>query len=135
MRTLSIIDLVEAERVIEAATRAAAAEGLAVHVAVCDAVGQLVAYRRMDGANPVSGEIAQAKAFAAAGTRAATTALAPKTIPGEPGWGLQHMAGGRLTTLGGGVPIRVDGTVIGAVGVSGASVAQDIALAEAAAAG
>jgi uncharacterized protein GlcG (DUF336 family) len=132
MRQVALLDLGEAERLARAAMAAAAKAGLAVHVAVCDGTGALLLYLRMDGANAVSGEIAQAKAFTAAGTGADTADLAPRTLPGEPGWGLQHVAAGRLTTLAGGVVLRSDGAVIGGLGISGASVAQDAVLAEAA---
>lgn len=132
MRQIVSIDLSEAERLADAAMARARSEGIAVHIAVCDAAGALIHYRRMDGANGVSGEIAMAKAFTSAGTGAATADLGARTVPGEPGWGLQHMCGGRLTSLGGGLPIRVDGKLAGAIGVSGGSVAQDIDVAKAA---
>jgi uncharacterized protein GlcG (DUF336 family) len=132
MRNALLLDLSDAKRLARSAMAAAAEAGLAVHVAVCDATGALLLYLRMDGANAVSGEIAQAKALTAAGTGADTADLAPRTLPGEPGWGLQHLASGRLTTLAGGVVLRSDGVVIGGLGISGASVAQDAALAEAA---
>jgi len=129
MRQIVSIDLGEADRLANAAMAAARAEGIAIHIAICDASGALIRYSKMDGANGVSGEIAMAKAFTSAGTGVATADLAPRTVPGEPGWGLHHMCGSRLTSLGGGLPVHMDGHLAGAIGVSGGTVAQDISVA------
>ncbi|MEM7613473.1 MAG: heme-binding protein [Pseudomonadota bacterium] len=133
MRRLGTLDLADAEQLADEATRLAEAEAVAIHIAVCDAAGHLILYKKHDRANVISGDIAIAKAFTSAGTGAATGDLTARTLPGEPGWGLQHMASGRLTTLGGGVALRHNDQVIGALGVSGGSVAQDVAIATAAA--
>jgi uncharacterized protein GlcG (DUF336 family) len=93
----------------------------------------LICYRKMDGANFISSGIAIAKAMSAAGARVETEVLAPRTLPGEPGWGLQHMAGGQFTTLAGGIPIRFEGDVVGGIGISGASIAVDASIAQRAA--
>ena len=119
------IDAAEAGRVIRAAVAKARELGVPQNVAVADAAGHLVAFHRMDGAKFLSVEIALAKAFTAAGLRADTAGLAPRTVPGGPGFGIQHLHAGRLTTLAGGVPIEREGQVIGAVGVSSGTTEQD----------
>lgn len=128
------IDADEAGRVIGAAVAKAHEMGVPQNVAVADAAGYLVAFHRMDGAKFLSIEIALAKAFTAAGLRAETAGLAPRTVPGGPGFGIQHLHAGRLTTLAGGVPIERDGHVIGAVGVSSGTTEQDQIVARAGAA-
>jgi uncharacterized protein GlcG (DUF336 family) len=126
------IDSATAEAVIADAAAAAAAMGVPQNVAVVDDAGHLVAFRRMDGAKFFSIEIAMAKAFTAAGARKPTAEIGPATQPGAPGFGAQALLGGRFTTLPGGMPLVVDGAVIGAVGVSSGTTAEDQAVAEAA---
>lgn len=134
MHTISNIGCDEAEAVITAAAREAAQIGVPQNIAIVDAAGHLVAFRRMDGAKFTSIEIALAKAFTAAGTLVETRAIGPKTLPGEPGFGIQNMHGGRFTTLAGGMPLRAGTQVVGAIGVSSGSTAQDQQVAEAGAA-
>ncbi|MEX2375094.1 MAG: heme-binding protein [Dehalococcoidia bacterium] len=135
MLTKTAIDLATAELVIEAGTRRAIEMGVPQNLAVVDEAGHLVAFRRMDGAKFFSIEIAMAKAFTAAGARKATRDIAPATQPGEGGFGAQNLHTGRFTTLGGGIPLTTaNGVVVGAIGVSSGSVAEDQAVAEAAAA-
>jgi uncharacterized protein GlcG (DUF336 family) len=128
------IDLHTAEQVIDAASERAAEMGIPQNIAVVDNAGHLVAFRRMDGAKFFSIEIALAKAYTAAGARKATNDRGPATQPGEGGFGAQNLHGGRFTTLPGGVPLTVEGAVVGAVGVSSGTVAEDRIVAEAAAA-
>jgi uncharacterized protein GlcG (DUF336 family) len=131
MRRVLHIGSAEAERVIAAAVARADAMGVPQNIAVVDAAGHLVAFRRMDGAKFTSIEIAIAKAFTAAGVQKETRAVAPATQPGEPGFGIQHMHGGRFTTIPGGIPLLAEGTVVGAVGVSSGASAQDQDVAQA----
>lgn len=131
MLNMLSIGFEEAENVIAAASTAALAINVPQNIAVVDAAGHLVAFRRMDGAKFSSIDIALAKAYTAAGARKATGDILPATLPGQPGFGLQSLNGGRLTTLGGGIPLEVDGQVVGAIGVSSGSVDQDRQVAEA----
>jgi uncharacterized protein GlcG (DUF336 family) len=133
MLTNRSIDIAEAERVIAAATAKASAIGVPQNIAVVDASGHLVAFRRMDGAKFLSIDIATAKAVTAAGARKPTADIMPATLPGQLGFGIQNLHGGRFTTLGGGIPLVSSTEVVGAVGVSSGSVAEDIAVAQAAA--
>lgn len=133
MLTRQSIDNATAERVIAAAAAQAERMGVPQNIAVVDDAGHLVAFRRMDGAKFFSIEIAMAKAFTAAGARKPTAEIGPATQPGAPGFGAQALLGGRFTTLPGGIPLLVDGIVVGAIGVSSGSTAEDQAVAEAAA--
>jgi uncharacterized protein GlcG (DUF336 family) len=123
-----------ARRVIAAATERAAAEGLSVCVAVADPGGNLVAYARMDGAPLLSAQIAQDKAYSVTAFNGLPTDQwydlikdAPALLKGLP---LRD----RLVVFGGGVPLLKDGTLIGAVGVSGGSADEDVLVATAGAA-
>lgn len=133
MLTRTVIDIETANAVIMAAVRQADAMGVPQNIAIVDDAGHLVSFRRMDGAKFFSIDIALAKAFTAAGARKPTHDIAPATQPGEGGFGAQNLHNGRFTTLGGGMPLMRDGQVVGAIGVSSGTVAQDRIVAEAAA--
>jgi glc operon protein GlcG len=129
------LNLRGAEVVLAAARQQAAVMGLKVNIAIVDDGGHLLAFARMDGARPASVATAITKASTAATFRQETGPLPPK---GEPdlllNLSLQNAAaasGGKLTTLKGGVPILVDGQVIGGVGVGGGTGEQDAEVARA----
>lgn len=131
------LTLAGARRVVEGAEAGATALGIKVNVAVVDDGGHLLTFERMDGARPASGYTAMTKATTAATFRAAT---GPLTLPGASApdpllnLSLQNAAaasGGKLTTLHGGLPILVEGQVIGGVGVGGGSGEQDAVVARA----
>ncbi len=111
---------------IAAATRTAERLGVAVSVAVVDSGGNLVAFSRMDGAEIAGPSLAVDKAYTAVANRSATHELAVQAAPGGPLFGLQGSGGGRFVIFGGGIPIRAGDDVVGAVGVSGAAVEQDM---------
>jgi glc operon protein GlcG len=124
-------------RLIIAGAEARAAEmGLKVNIAVVDDGGHLLTFDRMDGARPASGYTAMTKATTAATFRQETGPLPKGAATPDPllNLSLQNAAaasGGKLTTLFGGVPILVDGQVIGGVGVGGGTGEQDAAVAKA----
>ena len=127
------MDIETADKVIAAAVSHAEKLNVPQNIAVVDDAGHLVAFRRMNGAKFFSIEIAIAKAFTAAGAQKATRDIGAATQPGAPGFGAQALHSGRFTTLPGGIPLVVDGEVVGAVGVSSGSTAEDQQVAEAAA--
>ena len=129
------LNLAGAETAVEGAKKKAAAMGLKSNIAVVDDGGHLLAFARMDGARPASGSTALTKAVSAATFRQETGTLPAK---GEPdallSLSIQNAAtasGGKITTLKGGVPIIVDGQVIGAIGIGGGSGEQDAEVARA----
>jgi uncharacterized protein GlcG (DUF336 family) len=129
------VDLSEARRIIAAGERKAAEIGIPYNIAVVDAGGGLVAHARMDGAWLGSVDIAINKAWTARAFDASTEDLARLTQSGDPGFGLNTTNDSKVVIFGGGIPIKLDGAVIGAVGASGWSVEQDVAVARAALAG
>lgn len=116
-----------AQRAIAAATAEARQHGWAVSIAVVDPAGELVAFLRLDGAPISSVDIARAKARTAARFRRPTRIFDSTLTAGRlPLLGLEG-----VTPVEGGVPITVNGEVVGAVGVSGATSAQDAQVAQA----
>lgn len=116
---------------LRAAEQAATELGAAVAIAVVDDSGALKGFSRMDGAPLLSSDIARDKAVTAASFGVATH-LWYDQIKDEPALvhGLGNASG--FTLLGGGVPVRANGAVIGGIGVSGGSAEEDLAIAEAA---
>ncbi len=122
--------------IIAAAAAHAASMNLKMNIAVVDEGGHLLSFDRMDGDRPASGYTAITKATTAATFRQATGPIPAGTTNPDPllNLSLQNAAqasGGKLTTLFGGVPIVVDGQVIGGVGVGGGSGEQDAQVARA----
>jgi uncharacterized protein GlcG (DUF336 family) len=121
----------QAQKVIEGAEGKAREMGLPVVIAVLDAGAHLKAFRRMDGAVLASIDIALRKASTAVLFQANSEDIWEYCKPGAPAPGLELTNGG-LAPFGGGIPLKCpDGQVIGALGVSGGSVAQDMDVAKA----
>jgi uncharacterized protein GlcG (DUF336 family) len=119
-----------AGKMIEAAVAKAKSLGVPQVVAILDESGMLKAFCRMDGAMLISIEVAQNKAYTA--LLGAPSQDFFKRIKDDPALvaGVPHIP--RIVTFGGGLPILIDGAIVGGIGVSGGSVEQDIACAQAA---
>ncbi|MQY29571.1 GlcG/HbpS family heme-binding protein [Nocardia aurantia] len=126
------VSLDDAQRVIAAGRAKAAEIESPSNIAVVDAGGNLVAHVRMDGAWIASIDISIDKAFTARALDISTADLAADAGPGGQFYGIHTSNGGRIMIFAGGVPLRRDGRVVGAVGVSGGTGEQDKAVAEAA---
>ena len=127
------LTLLGARKAIAGAEARAAEKGYKMNIAAVDDGGHLLAFARMDGARPASVATATTKAVTAATYRQAS---GPLPVGGkEPdvltSLSLQNASGGKLTTLLGGIPIVVDGQVIGALGVGGGTGEQDAEVARA----
>jgi uncharacterized protein GlcG (DUF336 family) len=125
------ITLALASEMIAAAHAEAERRSVRVSAAVVDAGGNLVAFGRMDGAEIAGPTLAVDKAYTAVSNTIATSELAVLAAPGGELFGLHANGGGRFVIFGGGIPVLVDGAAVGAIGVSGAATADDIACAEA----
>ena len=103
-------------------------------IAVTDESGNLIAFERMDGAKITSINLAIDKSYTATGIQKSTQALGEVNQPGQPAHGIASALGGRMVAVGGGVPVLSGEDVVGGVGVSSGSPAQDHAVAVAGAA-
>ena len=126
--------LEDARRVIAAAEKKAAAIGQPMNIAVADAGGNLVAHVRMDGAWIGSIDISIKKAFTSRAFDIATKDIAPHAQSGGQFFGIHASNDGKIMIFAGGIPLKSEGKVVGAIGVSGGSGDQDHAVAEAGAA-
>ena len=128
------INLETARRLIAAAEKKAAEIGQPMNIAVADAGGNLVAHVRMDNAWIGSVDISIKKAWTSRAFDITTKDLAANSQSGDQFFGIHASNNGRVMIFAGGIPLRKDGKVIGAIGVSGGSGEQDHAVAEAGAA-
>jgi len=128
---MSDVTLQQAQRAVEAAVAKAREIDTKMDIAVVDAGANLKAFVRMDGAWLGSIDIAQRKARTARFFDMPTGAIGELSQPGGALYNIEHSNGG-LITFPGGLPITdADGRVIGAIGVSGSTVENDHAVAEA----
>lgn len=125
VRTSSNLVYAGASAAVSAATAQAQSLDVAVNVAVTDASGVLLAFARMDGAFAFSGPIAIDKARTVCGFSGLPSDTLYDAIAGEPA--VRDGIAGRaeVAAFAGGLPVLIDGQLVGAVGVSGASAEQD----------
>ena len=126
------LSLKAATTLMKAAKAEARTAGVAISVAVVDGGGQLVAFERMDGADLVTITLAQDKAWTALVNRMPTRDLAPLVQPGAEFYGYESIGRGRTIVFAGGMPLELNGVLVGGVGVSGGSVEQDQRIVDAA---
>lgn len=136
MITVHRLTLEDALPMLAAAERKAREIGVNETIAIADDGGHVIALHRMTGARITGVEIAMAKAFTSAGHQRATHLFNEPpngpALPGNEAFGINHMHPGKFAIFVGGFPIVYDGTVIGAVGVSGGNGEQDKAVGAAA---
>jgi len=119
-----------AHRAVAAAIAHAESLGIRINAAVCDPAGTLVAFLRMPGSFVPSVDIAIDKAYTAAGFGFPTSQWM-QVFGDDQAMRLGFPPRPRIVVFGGGVPIRDDDALIGAIGVSGGSAEQDEACAQA----
>ena len=129
-----MVTLADARRVIAAAEAKATEIGQPMNIAVVDGGGNLVSHVRMDGAWIGSIDISINKAFTSRAFDITTKDLADNSQSGDQFFGIHVSNRGRIMIFAGGIPLKRDGKVVGAVGVSGGSGVQDHEVAEAGAA-
>ncbi|WP_294046986.1 heme-binding protein [Sphingomonas sp.] len=129
---IETLSLGDARRMLMTAEAKAAQIGVPSNIAVVDAGGNLLAFARMDGAWLGSIDIAIDKAFTARAFDMTTEELGAMSQPKRMTFGIQNTNHDRVVIFGGGVPVKVGETVIGAIGSSGGTVDQDVEIVEAA---
>jgi glc operon protein GlcG len=128
MLTVQQLSHQDAMTIINAIRTRAEAENAALAVAVVDPHGELLAFLRTNGCRLQSITIAQNKAYTAAREGIPSKEMGQRSR--EAGFPMTNFGELRFVTWGGGVPVIVDGVVMGAVGVSGLAEDEDIAYAE-----
>ena len=131
MLTIKRLSLDDARVLIEGAAAKARAIGVPMCIAVVDESGNLIAFERMDGGKVTSVTIAQDKAFTAAAAKKATHDYNKANVPGSLAFGIHTEVGGRISSVGGGLPVVVDDEVVGGIGLSSGTPEQDMECAQA----
>ena len=129
-----MITLADARRIIATAEKKADEIGQPMNIAVADAGGNLVAHVRMDNAWLGSVDISIKKAWTSRAFDITTKDLGENSQSGDQFFGIHASNNGKVMIFAGGIPLKKDGKVVGAVGVSGGSGEQDHSVAEAGAA-
>ena len=130
---VEFMDYSKVKKALEASETKARELGTTVSTAIVDEYGDLLAFSRMVGAIKISPKFALAKAYTAGTIGMATADMAPYALEGKPYFGMDALFGGELTTIAGGLPIKLADKLVGGVGVGGSSdVSQDLECAQAA---
>ncbi len=127
MQHKAVLSQNEVAQIIQAARSEAQQQGWAVAIAVVDDGGHPLALERLDGCAPIGAYIATEKARSAALGRRETKGYEDMVNGGRSAF----LSAPLITSLEGGVPVLVDGQVVGAVGVSGVKADQDAQVAKA----
>jgi uncharacterized protein GlcG (DUF336 family) len=106
--------------------------GIPMCTAVTDESGHLISFDRMDGGKVSSISIAIDKAFTGAVARKGTHVYNQLCVPGKGTFGIHVSNGGHFSIIGGGLPVTVNGVVVGGVGVSSGTADEDLVCAQAA---
>jgi uncharacterized protein GlcG (DUF336 family) len=126
-----MLTLSDAREIISAAEKRASAIGQPMNIAVVDSGANLIAHVRMDGAWIGSIDISINKAFTARVLDISTKDLATDSQPGKQFFGIHVSNHGRIMIFAGGIPLKQNKKIVGAIGVSGGSGEQDQTVAEA----
>jgi glc operon protein GlcG len=129
MKTLNILDQKEAEKIIAAVKAELLLRQKAAVIAVSDAHGELIALLRLDGAPMPSIVIAANKAWTAARERKPTLEVGQAARDPKSGFDMAYYGDHRYIGWGGGIPVSMEGEVIGAIAVSGLTEQEDVELA------
>jgi glc operon protein GlcG len=130
MRQLTSLTHAEAQRALAAIQHELERRGQAAVIAVADEHGELIALLRVDGAPLSSILIASNKAWTAARERKPSKEIGQASRDPVTGFDVAYFGDPRYLGWGGGLPVRVNGQVVGAVAVSGLPEADDMVLAQ-----
>lgn len=131
MLTIKRLSQADAQQLIQGAREKALQIGVPMCIAISDESGNLIAFERMDGGKAHSIAVATDKAFTAGAARKATHEYNAVNTPGSLAFGIHTECGGRISTVGGGLPVMVNGECVGGIGVSSGTPQQDMDCAQA----
>lgn len=124
------LNLNTAKKLIEKIEQHASELGMKAVIAICTPDGNPIAVHVMDGAYLVSFDVALKKAYTAVAVKMSTLELGKLAQPGQTFYGIDKLDNGKIVIFGGGVPLAVDGALIGGLGISGGTGEEDDMLAQ-----
>ena len=131
MLSLNRLCISDAELLIKGARIKANEIEVPMCISIVDESGNLIAFERMNGGKITSITVSQDKAFTAAAARKATHEYNAACVPGSLVFGIHTAMNGKLSVVGGGLPVVVDGEVVGGIGLSSGTPNQDMDCAQA----
>ena len=131
MLTIKRLSIDEAKLMITASENKSDQIGIPMCIAVTDESGNLLAFSRMDGGKVSSISIAIDKAFTASAAKNPTAFYNEMCRPGSPTFGIHTSNQGHFSIIGGGLPVKSGSAIVGGIGASSGTPAQDIEVAEA----
>ena len=132
MLKIERLSIEDARILIDGATIKSNDMGIPMCIAVTDEARDLISFDCMNGGKISSISIAIDKAFTAAAARNPTHVYNQLCQPGQPTFGIHVTNEGHFCIIGGGFPVKVNGTVVGGIGISSGTALQDIEVAESA---
>lgn len=117
-----------AKKLLDKAENKAKEINIPVVIALVDDGGNLIAQHKMDDALLISVSLSLNKAYTSVATKMSTENLSELILPGKPLYTLENIK--NITAVGGGIPIIIGEHIVGAIGVSGGSVEEDILIAK-----
>ncbi|MNI65633.1 heme-binding protein [Clostridium sp. YIM B02506] len=117
-----------AKKLLDKAENKAKEINIPVVIAIVDEGGNLIAQHKMDDALLISVSLSLNKAYTSVATKMSTENLSELILPGKPLYTLENIK--NITAVGGGIPIIIGEHIVGAIGVSGGSVEEDILIAK-----
>lgn len=132
MLKINRLSVQEARILVDGATQICMQMNLPQCIAVTDESGNLLTFDRMDGGKVSSISIAIDKAFTAAVAKKGTHIYNELCQPGKPTFGIHITNGGHFCIIGGGLPVTVNGEIVGGIGISSGTAEQDVQVAQAA---
>jgi len=130
MKPSLTLDHDDAQKAIEAIKNEMLKRGKAAVIAVADPHGELIALLRVDGAPFTSIQIATNKAYTAARDRKPSRQIGQSSRDPQKGFDISYYGDPKIVGWGGGLPVEIDGVVVGSIGVSGLPELEDIELAQ-----
>ncbi|MFB4165532.1 heme-binding protein [Alteribacillus sp. JSM 102045] len=125
------IDLNTAKKAMEQGEEKAKSIGVPMVITIVNDEANFIASHRMDGALLASVDISQNKAWTSAALKMSTSQLSENSKNNGELFGINSTNNGKVVIFGGGIPLYVNNNLVGAVGVSGGSVNEDIEVAQA----
>lgn len=131
MLTINRLSIEDTQILTQGARNKANEIGVPMCISIVDESGNPISFERMNGGKVTSATIAVDKAFTAGAARKATHEYNEVCKPGSLVFGIHTAIGGRICIVGGGLPVFVNGEVVGGIGISSGTPQQDMECAQA----
>ena len=130
LKQLNELSLDNSKKIIGLIEAYAEKKGVEVVISICNAHGNMIAVCSMDDAYIASFDLSMKKAYTAVALKMSTKQLGQLAQPGQSLYGVDKIDNGKIVIIGGGIPLNINGKIVGGLGVSGGNLEQDEDIAE-----